>query len=508
MPKSSKTNRSTHGSLWSATCEIPDYPRLQKNLRTDVCVIGAGIAGVTTAYLLAKEGKKVVLIDDGAIGNGMTSVTSAHLSYVLDRRFYEIEQLHGEKGVRLAAESHLQAIDRIESNVNDESIDCDFQRVDGYLFLGPDDTEKTLEKELEAAHHAGLERQVSLEREGMTLGRCLKFTNLGQFHPLKYLVGLAKSFQDSGGHIFSHTHADSIESGPPGTVHCGKHRITADFVVVATNTPINNLLAIHTKQAPYISYVIAAPIRRDAIRRALYWDTADPFHYIRLYPHDQSYDLLIVGGEDHKTGQASDMQERLQSLETWARRYFPAMEEVVYSWSGQVMESNDGLAYIGHNPHDQDNIFIITGDSGVGLTHGTIGGMLITDLIMGRANPWTSLYDPTRINLRAAKEFTKEALNMAGQYTDWITPGDVASVDQIKHNSGALLRDGLKKIAVYRDEKGHLHRFSAVCPHLGCIVQWNDLEKTWDCPCHGSRFKSTGTVLNGPANVNLAKASD
>jgi Rieske Fe-S protein len=202
------------------------------------------------------------------------------------------------------------------------------------------------------------------------------------------------------------------------------------------------------------------------------------------------------------------MQERLKSLETWARRYFPAMEEVVYSWSGQVMESNDGLAYIGHNPHDQDNIFIITGDSGVGLTHGTIGGMLITDLIIGRANPWTSLYDPTRINLRAAKEFTKEALNMAGQYADWITPGDVASVDQIKRDSGALLRDGLKKIAVYRDEKGHLHRFSAVCPHLGCIVQWNDLEKTWDCPCHGSRFKSTGTVLNGPANVNLAKVSD
>jgi len=200
---------------------------------------------------------------------------------------------------------------------------------------------------------------------------------------------------------------------------------------------------------------------------------------------------------------ADDTEERHGRLESWARERFPMMEEIEFTWAGQVMETVDGLAFIGRNPLDKDNVYIVTGDSGMGMTHGTIAGILLTDLILGRENRWATLYDPSRKTLGALGEYTKEALNMAVQYTDWMTGGDVGSVDEIALGSGAVLRRGLSKVAVYRDKSGKAHEVSAVCPHLGCIVQWNGAEETWDCPCHGSRFNKLGKVINGPANTNL-----
>jgi Rieske Fe-S protein len=234
----------------------------------------------------------------------------------------------------------------------------------------------------------------------------------------------------------------------------------------------------------------------------------DPYHYVRLQrvvnglPHD----VLIVGGEDHKTGQADDTGRRHARLERWARKRFPMIEDVEFRWSGQVMESVDGLAFIGRNPGFQDNVYIVTGDTGMGMTHSTIAGMLITDLIIGRSNDWEPLYDPARKPLKAAGKFVKENANVARQYLDWVAPADEPSRDDIEPGDGAVIRDGLKKLAVYRDVHGRLHEFSAVCPHLGCIVQWNPTERSWDCPCHGSRFDKLSNVINGPSNANLHTA--
>jgi len=286
-------------------------------------------------------------------------------------------------------------------------------------------------------------------------------------------------------------------------VHVGKHVATGDAIVVATNVPINNRLAIHTKQAPYMTYVIGARVPRGAVPKVLAWDTGDPYHYIRIQEMEHD-DLLIIGGEDHKSGQASDSPSRYRRLEAWARKRFPMMWELEFNWGGQVMEPADYLGFIGRNPMDHDNIFVATGDSGMGLTHGTIAGMLLTDLILGRKNPWEKLYSPSRVPVKAAGELAREDLNMAAQYGDWLTGGDVKAVDEVARDSGAILRRGLDKIAVYRDANGSVHECSAVCPHLGCIVQWNPGEKTWDCPCHGSRFDATGHVINGPANKDLA----
>jgi glycine/D-amino acid oxidase-like deaminating enzyme/nitrite reductase/ring-hydroxylating ferredoxin subunit len=509
-------------SVWMASSkEIPSDGKVMEDVSADVVIVGAGIAGMTTAYLLTREGKRVIVLDDGPIGGGMTSRTTAHLVNALDDRFYELERLHGERGAFLAAESHSAAIDRIEKIVKEEKIDCEFERLDGYLFVPPNESKEKLEDELKALHRAGLTGVEMVERAPLKefdTGKALRFPRQAQFHPLLYLAGLARAIRRDGGRIFTGTHASKIEGGQQARIETSDgHVLTAAAVVVATNTPVNDRVAIHTKQAPYITYVIGARVPSGSVAKALYWDTPDPYHYVRLENinardtdtgETEKYDLLIVGGEDHKTGQADDANKRFAWLERWTRTRFPMVEEIEFKWSGQVMEPVDGLAFIGRNPMDEDNVFIATGDSGNGMTHGTIAGILLTDLIMGRANDWETLYDPTRKTLKALPEFASENLNVAAQYTDLVTPGDVDSADEIKPGEGAIIRHGLKKVATYRDESGAVHERSAVCVHLGCIVDWNSKEKTWDCPCHGSRYDAYGKVFQGPANRDLSPVDE
>lgn len=505
-------------SLWLETA-LPDrQPALTENATADVCVIGAGIAGVTTAYLLAREKKSVVLIDDGTPGCGMTGMTTAHLSNVIDDRYKEMIRLHGLDGARLACDSHRSAIARIESICTQERIDADFLRVSGYLFLSPEHDESYLDEELDAARQAGVEveKMPRAPVTGFDSGPCLHFPRQAQFHPLKYLNGVIAAFMRAGGRLYGGVRAVKVTGGPLADVETanGLH-ITAKSVVVATNSPFIDLFAIHTKQAPYYTYVIGARLRPGAVTPALYWDTHDPYHYVRLQrttnaalggDNPDPVDLLIVGGEDHKTAQESDTEERFGALEQWMRQHYPAAREVEFRWSGQVMETQDGLGFIGRNPMDANNIYVATGDSGMGMTHGTIAGMLICDLIQGHPNRWAELYDPSRIRAGAAGDFLKENLNVAAQYTSWITPGEVSSLDEITPNTGAVLREGAAKVAIFRDEAGELHRRSAVCTHLGCIVGWNKAASTWDCPCHGSRFDAYGRVVNGPARKDLDPA--
>ena len=491
-----------------ATADTPSQPRLQENIRTDVCIIGAGIAGLTTAYLLSQEGRSVVVLDDGRIGGGMTGRTTAHLTNAFDDRYIDVEKLHGEEGARLTARSHTAAIDKVEEIVRKEQIDCEFERVDGFLFASPPDTEELLEEELAATHRAGLlevEKVARAPIDSFDTGPALRYPRQGQFHPLEYLSGLTRAIRRDGGKLFEQTHATTIEGGSNAHVDTSHGPVVScDVIVVATNTPVNDRVAIHTKQAPYVTYVIGAAIPKESLTRALYWDTLDPYHYIRL----QSYtyrDVLIVGGEDHKTGQADDCAERYRRLEQWTRERFPQIGDIEFRWSGQVMEPADYLAFIGRNPLDSDNVFIATGDSGQGMTHGTIAGILLTDLIQGRKNPWEDVYSPSRVSLKAISEYAGENINVAGQFADYVTAGDIKSVDELKPGEGAIMREGLSKIAVYRDDNGAVHRRSAVCPHLGCVVSWNACERTWDCPCHGSKYTAEGRVYNGPANTDLAE---
>ena len=509
-----ETDNGESVSVWMATADAPPAGRLDHDVEADVVVVGAGIAGLTTAYLLARDGRRVVVLDDGPVAGGETCRTTAHLVNALDERYYELERLFGEEGARLAAASHTAAVDKVEEIIGAEGIDCDWSRLDGYLFVPPGDPTEVLEDELAAAHRAGLSEVELVGRapvESFDTGPALRFPRQGQFHILKYLDGLARAVRRHGGQIFTGTHADEIKSVDAGNASVrtsGGHTVTARAAVVATNTPVNDLVAIHTKQAPYRTYVVGARVPRGSVPKVLLWDTPDPYHYVRIQELED-HDVLIVGGEDHKTGQEDDADERYRRLEEWTRERFPAAESIEFRWSGQVMEPVDGLAFIGRNPMDRENVLIATGDSGNGMTHGTIAGMLLTDLIAGRENPWAALYDPSRKTLGAIGEFAKENLNVAAQYTDLATPGDVESVEEIKPGEGRVVRRGLTKVAAYRDPAGALHERSAVCTHLGCVVQWNSGEKTWDCPCHGSRFDCTdGHPVNGPTIEGLAEAAE
>lgn len=502
-------------SLWTSITERPEYQRLQKNQEADVCIVGAGITGLTAGYLLSQEGCSVVIVDSKVPGGGMTERTTAHLASALDDRFSNLETLFGQEGARRALESHSAAIDEIERIVRFEEIVCGFERLDGYLFAGEGVSLEDLEKEFEAAQRAGFRGVELLDRapmEAFDTGRCIRFPDQGQFHPLLYIDGLAKCIQKNGGSIFSHTHVTEVLDGSPVRVVVaeGAFTITARDVLVATNTPVNNLFTIHTKQAPYSTYAIGLRIPRGSVVNALYWDMEERYHYVRCYsPPGEHHDILIVGGEDHKTGQdeGRSSENRYLALEMWARNHFPMIESVELQWSGQVMEPVDGLAFIGRNPGDK-HVYVATGDSGHGLTHGTIAGLITRDLILEKENPWVTLYDPSRKTAKAAGGFALENFNVAKQYSDWVTPGEVSGVEEITPESGALVRHGMQKVAAFRDRQGNIHMASATCPHLGCIVQWNQNEKTWDCPCHGSRFDAYGKVINGPAVASLAAITD
>lgn len=494
-------------TAWTEPRSLAASP-LGESMRVDVCVVGAGIAGLSTAYMLARHGKKVVVLDDGSPGSGETGRTTAHLANAIDDRYTEIERLHGRDGAKLAAESHTAAIDRIESIVAQERIACEFERVDGWLFLGEGHTERLLEDEMAAAHRAGLtgvQMHDTAPIPGLNTGKALRFPRQATFHPLRYLAGLVRALRSYGGQVYGRTHVVEVAGDAPARVRTGTgHVVSADAVVVATNSPVNDRVTMHTKQAAYRTYVITARVPRGSFPHALFWDTIDPYHYVRLRPGENGdSDLLIIGGEDHRTGEKVKGEECWSRLESWARARF-SMGGIEHRWSGQVMETIDGLAYIGRNPMDAPNVFIATGDSGMGMTHGTIAGMLLSDLIVHRDNAWAALYEPSRMRLGAAVEWLRDNVGTATNYARWITPGDVSSADEIPRGAGAVMRRGLTKVAVYRDEQGQLHEMSAVCPHMGSIVCWNDAEGTWDCGAHGSRFQCTGEVVNGPAITGLS----
>ncbi|MGZ8901575.1 MAG: NAD(P)/FAD-dependent oxidoreductase, partial [Limisphaerales bacterium] len=326
-------------SLWEATIETPALQPLRENTRADVCVVGAGISGLSVAYGLISEGKSVVVLDDGLVGRGMTGRTTAHIVNALDDRYYELEKLHGEEGARLAAESHTAAIAFIEKIVREEKIECEFERVDGYLFEPPNESAKNLRMEFEACQRAGIDVEW-VERAPLTgfhTGPAIRFLHQAQFHPLRYLRGLAEAIEREGGRIFTGTRVSEVQGGDEAraTTHDGR-TVLAGAMVVATNSPINDRYVIHTKQSPYMTYVIGLRLPKGSVTRALYWDTAEhagqedkilgmvPYHYARLANGPENDEILVVGGEDHKTGQADDFEQRYERLEEWARALFPS----------------------------------------------------------------------------------------------------------------------------------------------------------------------------------------
>lgn len=488
--------------FWLEDGQLPHYPPLSKNHRCDVCIIGAGISGLTTAYLLSCSGKKVLVLDDGPIAGGQTMRTTGHLTNALDDRYFNLESYFGVEGAKLAASSHRAAIDFVASLVSKEKIDCEFQTVDAYLFNPPGKSRGILEKELEAATRAGVNVKM-VDRapfESFDTGPSLCFSDQAQFHPLKYVKRICDLIEAKGGVIHCDTHVKSIQGKKIFRLETNQESIVETrHVVVATNSPINHRFFPHLKQAPYRTYAIACKIPSGYVKNGLYYDTPDPYHYVRVAKDKKGDEILIVGGEDHRTGEEKHIEERYRALELWTKERFPLLQEISYRWSGQILEPVDSLAFIGRVKAGEE-VYMITGDSGNGLTHGILGGILIDALILDKSHPWEKLYDPHRRTLRTLPEFIEENVNTVWQYKDWFTGGEKK---KLKPSSGFVGRHGMKKCATYTDEEGKVHEMSAVCPHLGAIVHWNESEHCWECPAHGSRFNAIGEVIQGPANGNL-----
>jgi glycine/D-amino acid oxidase-like deaminating enzyme/Rieske Fe-S protein len=496
-----------NSSYWTDTVSMPRFSSLNQDIDVDVCVIGGGIAGISTAYLLIKEGKRVCLLESYELCSGQTSRTTAHFSTALDDRYFTLEKYHGRDGARLAADSHFKASKKVRDIIDEENIECDSEMLDGYLFSAGDPRDSILEIELEAAHRIGLLDVTYLDQSPLDFfnsGPCLLFPNQMKLNPLKYLKGLVYSYVKAGGHIFTQTPVVKVKGGDDAFVGTKSgFKIRCQSIVVATNSPINDLVVIHTKQAAYRSYVMGYKIPKDSIKNALYWDTLEQYHYISVEKMNELYDVLIVGGEDHKTGQVENTDSHFENLDFWIRHRFPMVLELAYKWSGQVMEPVDGLAFLGRNPMDEKNVFVITGDSGNGMTHCTIGAILVTDQIMNRKNPWEALYDPGRISFRSATNFLKENTNVAAQYTEWLELKASPDFDAFDVIEGVVYRQGLKLLGAYKNDEDEIKFISVACSHLGGVVHWNNVEKSWDCPCHGSRFDSSGKVIEGPALSDL-----
>jgi len=488
-------------SLWLDTAKAPRFPKLSQTVEVDVLVVGGGITGITTARLLKDAGLKVAVVDRQSVGGGETGHTTAHLTYVTDARLGELAKRVGEARAQAFWDAGRAAMGRIARLVNDLEIDCALRTVPGYLVeaMGRDDR-PSLERDVALADKLGFDAAF-LTEDPFFARPAVRFPNQLKFHPLAYLYAVARTIPGAGSHIFGQTVAE-IEPDKHRMVTAGG-AIKYDALVAATNVPIQGergtlgAALFQTKLALYSTYAIAAEIPCQP--EALFWDTNDPYLYLR-FEKTKDGCMVIIGGEDHKTGQEDSTEECFARLEATLKKLLPPARPQ-YRWSGQVVETPDGLPYIGEVGERQ---FAATGFSGNGITLGTFSGMLIRDLITGKPNPWKELFDPRRKATADPWEYVRENVD----YPVHLLAGHLrpaGALEDIRRCSGGIVRVDGKKCAVYVDEHGQRTMLSPVCPHLGCLVAWNDAEKTWDCPCHGSRFLAEGGLLAGPAESGLEK---
>lgn len=503
-------------SLWMEIEVDPAAPKFSGNQSCDTVIIGSGIAGLATAYELASIGRKVIVVDRGAIAGGMTSRTTAHLAPICDDGLGALVNLRGKEMAKLFQESQEAAVARIEQNVEELELECDFRRLDAFLFpamgVDPREARDHRQQEFDAAKEVGAAAELvtGVPLTGFEKAPVLRYPNQATFHPLRYLRGLARAIRDKRGLIFADTLVLSVEELPDGGVRVSTADggvIEAASAVIATNSPINDRVQLQTKMSPYRTYAMAFTLPRGDLPDALFWDTGDPYHYVRLNPGPGSIDYLIAGGADHKSGEADDGDIRFEAIEAWIRALAPTLGKEITRWSGQVLDTIDYCAFIGPNPGSKD-VYVITGDSGQGMTHGALAGLLLKELIAGNRTSWAPVYEPTRKTPTGVINYVRENLSTVKNLAGYVLSGDLNSLDELAAGQGGVLRNGLSKIAACRDMAGNLHLHSATCTHSGCEVAWNSTEQCWDCSCHGSHFAPDGTVLNGPAVLALAPVDD
>lgn len=485
-------------SLWKADASKENYPSLQEDVETEVAIIGGGITGITTAYLLAEAGKDVVVLESGELAGSTTGDSTGNLYTMLDNRLHHIKAKFNEDTAKTVAESRTTAVNLIEELQEQHDIDCSFKRQPWYLYSETEKKDETIEDSKKTLQQLGLDVDILNELPlPFPVSSAIRVKNQAQFNPAAFVKGLASKIDKKRCRIFTQTTVYHIEKGETHVLETPNAKVRASKIILATHTP-KGVYALQTELYPHREYAIAAKLKSGNYPEGIFWDTEATNHQsVRSYENENGKFLVLVG-QHHKVGQEDDEKDYFGELENNARKNFD-IKSIPYKWSAQHYKPADGLPYIGES--SDDNIFVATGFSTDGLTYGVVSAIIFRDLLTGRKNNWTEIYDPGRFTpLKSAKNFIKGNINVAKQYLKDL-PGnvDTKELSEIKPGEGKIVEMKSEKWAVHRDIKGQLHASSAVCTHMDCIVNWNNEEKSWDCPCHGSRFKPTGEVIEGPA---------
>jgi glycine/D-amino acid oxidase-like deaminating enzyme/nitrite reductase/ring-hydroxylating ferredoxin subunit len=493
-------------SLWVDSAPETDYPVLKPGLHVDVAVLGGGIAGLTTALLLKRDGASVAVVEAGRVGAGVTAYTTAKVSSLHGIQYQSVESSFGADGARAYAEANEAGLGQIARFIDELGIECDFRRKSAFTYTEDPDDVGRIEDEVEAASRAGLAASFTTDTDlPWPVAGAVRVDDQAEFHPRRYLLPLAEAVAGGGSHVFERSRAIAVAGGKEHVrISTTRGELTADQVVVATHFPFLDRGGYFARMHPERSYGLGLYLKRGAkAPQGMYLSTESPAHTVRSHPTPRG-EMVIAGGESHKTGQGGDTAARVARLERWARERFD-VRSIEYRWSTQDNMPVDGVPFIGRLAPFQKRLWVATGFMKWGLTNGTAAGMILTDLIAGRVNPWADLFDSTRFKpLASAKELVKENANVGVHFVgDHLGRPDVPSVGSLAPGEGGIVRRGASKVAAYRDEGGTVHAVSAVCTHLGCQVKWNQAERSWDCPCHGSRFDVSGRVIQGPAVKDL-----
>nr|WP_082707578.1 FAD-dependent oxidoreductase [Planococcus kocurii] len=500
-------------SYWREYKDIPNYPALQENESTDIAVVGGGMVGIISAYLLAKAGRKVTLIEAGKLVDGVTGRTTAKITAQHGLYYDSLINIVGQEQAKLYYQANMEGLKFIEGTAHELDIDCDFSHHNAFVYAHTAAGAKLIEKEAEAYRQLGIDGELAKEEAELPfpITEAVVMRNQAQFHPVKFLAGLVKEIERLGGKIYEQTRAMKILSKNDPVIQTENlSHLSCNKVIVASHYPFNDFDGLYfSRLSVNRSYAIAAKVSGN-VPNDMYISGDLPSRSLRYATDENGEKLLLIGGDGHTTGKSSSQtMEHYHNLEKFGDEHF-GIQEIPYRWSSQDMTTLDKIPYIGTITAGYDNILVATGFHKWGMSNGALAGMMLSDQVLGIENRYAALFSPTRTKVKTedAKNFAKDNASVAKALVTGKLKRPSRKVEDLGKDEGALVKVGKKKAGGYRDEFGQVHLVDTACTHMGCDVAWNDAERSWDCPCHGSRFSYTGDVLNGPAVKPLKKIEE